>query len=356
MKRSPADRAAVVAVLAALVFTVAAAVIIAVSVAGYRPSTGPDVSVVTDDTTAPSESGQTETQPPAGTGPIEKYNILCLGRDPTSGLCDTVILVNLSTDGGIAAMQIPRDTYVRVGGEGRKLNSAFSLLGQFGPGSAAELLSQALCVRIDFTVVISTEAFREAVDALGGVLIDVPRDMDYDDPYQDLHIHLKAGEQLLDGRAAEHFVRFRSGYADGDLGRLDAQKIFLSALTKTVRENLTLEAAAGIINRVLPLVKTDMSAQDALFFARAVLSGAGSDGPVMLTAPGRAINSGKYGLSFYVLGRSATLKAVNSRFNVYENEITDASFDPDEIFCEKGDDDFERIYRYSLITVKTGGG
>ena len=347
--------AANAAVIAAAVLVLAAAVFITVKLIGYRPPTGPDVE------TGTGTDGIAETLPapvtdsPTGLPEGEKYNVLCLGRDPTSGLCDTVILLDIAPDGGMTAMQIPRDTYVRVGNEGRKLNSAFSLLGAFGEGSATALLADALCVRIDFTVVISTAAFRAAVDALGGVEIDVPNDMDYDDPYQDLHIHLKAGRQLLDGKSAEDFVRFRSGYANGDLGRLDAQKIFLGALARKVREELTLEAASDIISGVLPLVTTDMNAADALFFAKRILSGS-SRGTVMLTAPGRAFYSEKYSLSFYVLGREATLGAINSGFNVYPSDISDAVFDRNEIFCEPGDDGFERIYRYSLITAETSEG
>ncbi len=353
--RRPGNIAANAAVIAAAVIVLAAAVFLTVKLIGYRPPTGPDVQTGeatggTGETLSAPVTGSPDPLPEGG-----KYNILCLGRDPTSGLCDTVILLNIAPDGGMTAMQIPRDTYVRVNGEGRKLNSAFSLLGAFGEGSAAALLAEALCVRIDFTVEISTEAFRAAVDALGGVEIDVPRDMDYDDPYQDLHIHLKAGKQLLDGKHAEDFVRFRSGYANGDLGRLDAQKIFLGALARKVREELTLEAASEIINGVLPLVRTDMNAADALFFAKRILLG-GSRGTVMLTAPGRALYSEKYSLSFYVLGREATLCAINSGFNVYPSDISDTAFDRGEIFCESGDDGFERIYRYSLITAETSEG
>ena len=344
------SRVANIAVAVAAAAVVIAAVFAAVVISGYRPATGPDVEGTGSETDAQAEITTAGDDDPADG---ESYNLLCVGRDPTSGLCDTVVLLRIDPDGGLCAMQLPRDTYVRVNGEGRKLNSAFSLLGVSGPGSARELLSASLCVRIDYVVEISTAAFRAAVDALGGVVVDVPRDMDYEDPYQDLYIHIKAGRQLLDGEHAEQFVRYRKGYSDGDLGRLDAQKIFLKALASTVRENLTIEAAASIINEVLPLVKTDMNAADALFFAKRILTG-GSKQTTLLTAPGRALNSSKYGLSFYVLGRSAALEAVNEYFNVYPSDIPDASFDRDEIFVEKGDDEFERIYRYAIITPDTG--
>ena len=71
----------------------------------------------------------------------------------------------------------------------------------------------------------------DLVDLVEGVEFYVPRDMDYDDPYQDLHIHLKEGRQVLDGEKAMQLVRFR-GYDDGDIGRVAVQQDFLKALIK----------------------------------------------------------------------------------------------------------------------------
>ena len=63
----------------------------------------------------------------------------------------------------------------------------------------------------DFQVVVEWEAVGEIVDAMGGVWFDVPRKMDYEDPYQDLSIHLDKGYQLLNGEQAMGVVRFRDG-------------------------------------------------------------------------------------------------------------------------------------------------
>lgn len=282
-----------------------------------------------------------------------EYNILCCGRDVATGLPDTVLILHIKAENGnICAVQLPRDTFIECNGAEMKLNA---LIANLGTGEAARYLEKALCIKIDFYVSFPSEAFISVVDAVGGVEIDVPFDMDYEDPYQDLYIHLKTGVQTLDGRDALSFVRYRSGYSDGDLGRLDAQKKFMSAMLKTVREKLNLSSATKIINEVFPKVKTDMSLDDCTGFAKIVLShGKSAEGLVMLTAPGRALNTEK--TSYYVLGREAMLSVVNERLNVYTSQISDSMFDASRIFVRDGDDNFERIYTYSIISVETEAG
>ena len=63
---------------------------------------------------------------------------------------------------------------------------------------------------------VKTEALIEMVDVIGGVWFDVPIDMVYDDPTQDLHINLKAGYQKLDGDKAEQLLRFRHSNPDSN--------------------------------------------------------------------------------------------------------------------------------------------
>ena len=78
-------------------------------------------------------------------------------------------------------------------------------------------------------MLVSLDAFVDIVDLMGGIEFDVPMDMFYEDPSQDLYIDLKAGLQKLDGYEAMGLVRFRKGYVDQDLGRVDIQRQFISA-------------------------------------------------------------------------------------------------------------------------------
>ena len=96
-------------------------------------------------------------------------------------------------------------------------------------------------INVKYYLMVDTEALKVLVDEIGGVTFNVPIDMDYDDSSQDLYIHLKAGEQLLDGDKAEQVVRFRhnndgstypSEYGQEDIGRMKTQREFLKTLAK----------------------------------------------------------------------------------------------------------------------------
>ncbi|MEI3363967.1 MAG: LCP family protein [Oscillospiraceae bacterium] len=102
----------------------------------------------------------------------------------------------------------------------------------------------------DYQVIVEWNAVGEIVDAMGGVWFDVPRDMNYDDPYQDLHIHQEKGYRLLSGDDAMQVLRYRHdnrkngvtlGYPDGDLGRIKTQQAFLTAMVEQLLklENIT---------------------------------------------------------------------------------------------------------------------
>jgi len=102
------------------------------------------------------------------------------------------------------------------------------------------------------------------VDAVGGIPMDVPIDMDYDDNEQDLHIKLKKGYQVLDGKKAEQFIRFRknndgSGYPLGDVQRIEAQQTFIKAAVEQVLKPSTLLKLPELISLGLESVKTDMT-------------------------------------------------------------------------------------------------
>ncbi len=160
------------------------------------------------------------------------------------------------------------------------------------------------------------------VDAVGGVDIDIPADMDYDDPEQDLAIHLKAGQHHLNGAQAEGFVRFRSGYEQVDIGRVDAQKLFMSAFLQKIKSTVSITNVALItklVDEVTANLTTDLSAADMVYFARNAL-GLDLSAVRMMTIPCDYAGG-------LVINRAATLAAINGCFNIYNNDITDTIFD-----------------------------
>ena len=121
----------------------------------------------------------------------------------------------------------------------KKINALYSR--KQDPQTVLKAVNELTGLDLKYYVIVKTEAFIKLVNAIGEVTFNVPIDMNYDDTSQDLHIHLKAGEQKLDGDKAEQLVRFRhnndgtsypSEYGDNDLGRMRTQREFMMTVIK----------------------------------------------------------------------------------------------------------------------------
>ena len=147
---------------------------------------------------------------------------------------DTLMLMRVNFETGeINLLSIPRDTRVLMNGREDKINHAHAF---GGISLTMKSIEEFLNLDLDYYVKVDYKAVREIVDAIGGVEIDVPRNMRYKDPTADppLNINIKKGLQVLDGNNAHDFLRYRSGYAEGDLGRVKAQQMFMKELVKQV--------------------------------------------------------------------------------------------------------------------------
>ena len=268
---------------------------------------------------------------------------LLLGKDETSGLCDVVILASIcSEEESICLAQIPRDTYLRYTDKSyKKINGAVSALGS--PEAFCECLEKALALDIDGYVMVDLKGIRSLVDLLGGVDIDVPCDMDYDDPAQKLSIHLKKGRQRLTGAEAEQFVRFRASYLRGDIGRMDAQKLFLAAFFEKAKtlDNRDLPRLAKVAMRS---VKTNIGLSQGLSLFRS-MRGFDEEKITLLTLPGEDVRSRYSGAWYYVLSRSGTAAVLSDQFGV---ESASAAIDPGHLFSDSRREDLENIYRKKI--------
>lgn len=195
-----------------------------------------------------------------------RVNVLMMGTD--GGRSDTMMMVSYDPDTQlIDIVSVPRDTYYQIPGKSpMKLNAVLGLKGSLGgPEGTVREVSKVLGVPIHHYVTVDYKAVREVVDIIGGVEVDIPRRMKYDDPYDKppLHIDLKAGKQTLNGDQAIQFLRWRknndgSGGAEGDLGRIERQQMFVkTAIKKALGLKLPL-----LIPTAIKYVKTDMSAGD----------------------------------------------------------------------------------------------
>jgi LCP family protein required for cell wall assembly len=216
-------------------------------------------------------------------------------------------------------LQIPRDLLVETGHASNKANALYA----YGKGALMKsALSSAFGIPIDNYVVINLDCFRTIVDKLGGVEVNVPFDMDYEDPYQDLYIHLKAGKQVLDGEGAEGFVRFRYGYVDMDFGRMNAQKIFLAAAAKTAIKPVNIAKIPGLVDTVFKHMKTDLTASEILSYATKAV-GVPLSNVRMFTMPSESwYYAGESGLTAY---KDETMYIINNYFSPYDSLIENAT-------------------------------
>lgn len=219
--------------------------------------------------------------------PVNRLNILLLGIDARPGekdaRTDTIMLVSIDRDTKkIAMVSIPRDTLVEIPGHGENRINLANVYG--GAELARETVEGLLGVEIPYYIKTNFEGFKEIIDTLGGVDIDVEKRMYY--PTEG--INLKPGPQKLDGENALGYVRFRHD-ALGDIGRTERQQKFLSALAKEMMRARAIIKAPFLVPKLMAAVETNLGAGDAILFARAV-SNMGSDNIMTATLPGTFYN------------------------------------------------------------------
>jgi len=208
--------------------------------------------------------------------PTGRMTVLLLGADDRPdevGRSDTAILVtaDLSTQ-KVTMMSIPRDTWANIPGHGwDKFNHAYA----FGKEQLSLKTLRGLTgVPIDHYIVVNMQGFQKIVDSLGGVTIDVEKNMDYEDPTDKppLKIHLKKGVQKLGGYDALGYVRFRHD-SESDWGRMARQQKFLRALAAEALKPLNLPKLPSLAGQMYAAIRTDLSKADLVRFGLALSKG-----------------------------------------------------------------------------------
>ena len=230
------------------------------------------------------------------------YTVLILGRDTGGGgNTDTMLLASYDvTNQKATVMSIPRDTMVNVPYDIKRINAVYNYGGGGDEGIQYlyQEISQLVGFEPDYQVVVEWDAVGEIVDAMGGVWFDVPRNMNYDDPYQDLHIHQEKGYRLLSGDDAMQVLRYRHdndmhyGYPDGDLGRIKTQQAFLSAMVEQLLKLENVTKIRQFIQVFQDNVETDLSFQNILWFAKkAVFGGLSMENVEFVTMPNKNVSA-----------------------------------------------------------------
>ena len=250
-------------------------------------------------------------------------------------LTDTIMVASYNPKTQKASLlSIPRDTY--TGNYPSKATAYEKINALYGrksrPDETLEAVNKITGLDIKYYVVIRTEALIELVDAIGGVTFYVPRDMNYDDPTQDLHIHLKEGEQLIDGEKAEQLLRYRHDnpdkygnmatysdeYGNNDTGRMRTQREFIMAAIKQTAKPENIFKIGQILDVAERNVQTNIDfnvAKDYIpyiveFDTANILTG---------TLPGENTNENSSGTWVFIYDEEETEKLIQEMF--YDRDL-----------------------------------
>lgn len=247
---------------------------------------------------------------------VSQMNVLIIGVDETgdSQRADTIMVANLNPHTKhIGLISIPRDTRVYIPGYGMdKINHSYTYGGvKLVQQSAASFLK----IPIPYFVAINMAGVASIIDEVGGVEVNVEKRMYYIDKAGDLYIDLYPGKQILDGRKAMGYVRFRHD-ASGDIGRAKRQQKFIKAVGKKVAGAGLIAKAPFIIKRLADNMKTNLSARKIVTLALKMKEGYEAGKLDMATVPGysKIVD----GLSYWIPDMPKTQALVNKVINDFE--------------------------------------
>lgn len=252
-----------------------------------------------------------------------KANVLILGVDKGGLRTDTIVVASYDLDNNyINMLSIPRDTRMYIGRQYQKINAAHSISSKGkikGPQGTIEAVTRLTGIPINYYVEFSNSAFRNTIDALGGVEFDVPQRMKYTDPAQDLYIDLQPGLQTLDGDKAEQLVRFRS-YPLGDIKRVEVQQQFIKAVAEQKLNTTILTRLPDLFKTLQDDVDTNLTIMDAMKYLPN-LKELSTDNITMYQLPGNFSGS-EYAASYWLADMDGIKTLVTDVFGYPTDNIT----------------------------------
>lgn len=279
----------------------------------------------TGTTGAPGTANSGTASPGSGDETLEPrkgvYNIFLAATDMEGYRTDTMMVMCYDTvEQTVGVVSIPRDTLVA-----RESGNPHLVYGKGGVEQRVADVSNMLGIPIDYYIKVNIQGFITLVDYLGGIDFYVPCNMDYDDPYQDLHIHYTEGQRKLSGQQAMEVARFRknndgSGYSD--VGRTQTQQQILVALAKKVLAWNNITRINGFVEIFNDNVDTDLSMNDMLYFASQAVNLNPSTGVETATLEGNGFGLYRGYRYCYELDQETTLETVNRLINPYNRDLT----------------------------------
>lgn len=249
-------------------------------------------------------------------------------------LTDTIMVASYNPNTQKATLlSVPRDTYTGKNPAKatayEKINALYNR--NHRPDETLKAVNEITGLNIEYYVVIKTEALIKLVDVIGGITFNVPIDMDYDDVTQDLHIHLKAGEQKLDGNKAEQVVRFRHNnngttypeeYGDNDTGRMRTQREFIMQVIKQTARPENIFKLGEILDVAKEYVITNIDFNVAKDYIPYVVEFS-TDNLLTETLPGTNTNKNTSNTWIFIHDKAKTKTIIQELFHDRDIEITE---------------------------------
>lgn len=263
----------------------------------------------------------------------DMYTVLIAGQAGPDNNTDTILLASYDVASQkVTVVNIPRETMVNVPWDIKTIGSVCQYYGGGDEGMLRlrEVVTDLFGFAPDYTIRIDLDAFGEIVDTIGGVGFDVPLDMDYEDPAQDLSIHINQGYQTLNGQQAMGVVRFRTvknGLTSGNIGRIDTQQAFLRATANQILQIQNISQISQIAETLAENVNTDLSASNILWFMQqAILGGLDVEDIRFVTLPGEwshyRSQTFQVEISYYLPDENSLVDLINDQLSPFTEEVT----------------------------------
>ena len=280
----------------------------------------------------------------AAATPKQIKTYLVAGIDDAAENTDVLILASYNmTDGTATAVHIPRDTFCKYDEKYRKINGIFpyergkGLTKDEAMSRLVSYISDVLGVIIDGYFCIDKETLIEAVDLIGGVDVVLDRELPIMDERGVVLYTLNPGKNHLDGEAAARFIRYRKGYVDGDLGRIAAQKLFLSALLGQTQKSVGIAEAVRMYVKIMPRISTNVGITELVDMILNARVHSNKKDVNCVTLPGDATIIQK--TSYYIINRKSAAELLERDFL-----MTNGGFDPERLLTDESNRTVENIY------------
>ena len=261
------------------------------------------------------------------------YTFLISGIDVVGYHNDTNLVGMFDTVAGkLNIVSLPRDMLVNVNLNIKKINQPYAAAKNNSQDATQALLdtvADVLGYQVDMYAFVNIEAAADIVDAIGGVNFNIPFDMDWDAPDQDLYIHIKAGPQTLNGENFVNAMRFRMSndgshsYAGGDIERIEFQQQLLMALAQQLLQIGNVLNIGEIYSAVMDNTETNVSLGNIAYLLEQFMK-LSSDDITFQTIPNR-MDGMINGLNYVMPIIDEWLVMLNDYLNPFDQEITESN-------------------------------